>query len=251
MLERETRDGVTVLRLTHGKANALDTDLSRALVAELASLANTDTIGVVLTGTGTIFSAGVDLRKLTEGGRPYVESFLPALGDAFFKTFTFPRPLVAAVNGHAIAGGCILTCACDYRLMTEGKGRIGTPELYVGVPFFSMALEVMRLVVPAERLQQLIYLGKTCLPDEAVREGLIDEVVPADALIERATEVAARLGRIPSASFALTKRLIRQPSQERVARYARSIDEEVLEAWASPAVQEAVRAYVDRTLNKG
>ena len=74
----------------------------------------------MLTGTGTVFSAGVDLRRLTEGGRDYVQAFLPLLGDAFFKTFTFPKPLIAAVNGHAIAGGCILACACDYRIMSAG-----------------------------------------------------------------------------------------------------------------------------------
>ena len=248
MLERDTRNGVTILRLTHGKVNAFDTELMHALSSELASLANA--AGVVLTGAGTIFSAGVDLHRLAEGGRPYVNCFLPAFGDAFLKALTFPRPLVAAVNGHAIAGGCILACACDYRVMAAGAGRIGTPELMVGVPFPSIAIEVLRLVVPPDRLQRLVYLGKTYQPEEALQEGLIDEVVSADALIDRAVDVASRLGKSPSVSFALTKRLIRQPSQDRVTRYARSIDEEVLKAWADPAAQEAVRAYVERTLKK-
>ena len=104
MITSETRDRVAVVRLEHGKVNAFDVELMRGWISELARLDQADTSAVVLTGTGTVFSAGVELRRLTEGGRNYVKAFLPLLGDAFFKTFTFAKPLVAAVNGHAIAG---------------------------------------------------------------------------------------------------------------------------------------------------
>jgi enoyl-CoA hydratase len=250
MITTEFRDHVTVVRLEHGKVNAFDIELMRGWIAELARLEQADTSAVVLTGTGAVFSAGVELRRLTEGGRDYVKAFLPLLGDAFFKTFTFSKPLIAAVNGHAIAGGCVLACACDYRVMAEGKGRMGTPELSVGVPFPSMAMEILRLVVPAHRLQSIIYRGLTCTPDDALANGFVDELAAPDALLDRAVEVAAHLGSLPPASFALTKRIIRQPSRDRVVRYMRSVDEEVLEAWMSSRVQNAVRAYVERTLRK-
>lgn len=250
MIDKESRGDVTLLRLAHGKANAFDTELLEALAIELTALLHAETTAVVLTGTGHIFSAGVDLRRLSGGGRAYVDRFLPALGDAFFKAFAFPKPLVAAINGHAIAGGCILACACDYRVMADGEGRIGVPELAVGVPLPSMALEILRLAVPVNRLQALIYEGKICTPLEALREGFVDELVPAEQLLDRAISIATRLGRIPAASFTLTKRLVRQPTQDRVANNLKSIDEEVLEAWASPAVQEAVRSYTERTLKK-
>ena len=250
MITTESRDGVAVVRLEHGKVNAFDMELMAGLIAELARLEQADTSAVVLTGRGKVFSAGVELRRLTKGGRDYVKAFLPLLGDAFFKTFTFRKPLIAAINGHAIAGGCILACACDYRVMAEGAGRIGTPELSVGVPFPSMAMEILRLVVPAHRLQAVVYRGLTCTPDDALTNGFVDELAAPDALLGRAVEVAAHLGSLPPASFALTKRLIRQPSRDRVVRYMRSIDEEVLAAWVSPRVQDAVRAYVERTLRK-
>ena len=250
MITTETRDGVTVVRLEHGKVNAFDSELMRGWVAELARLEQADTAAVVLTGTGTVFSAGVDLRRLTDGGRDYVQAFLPLLGDAFFKTFTFPKPLIAAVNGHAIAGGCILACACDYRVMAAGTGRIGTPELSIGVPFPTMAMEILRLIVPGHRLQSVVYRGLTCTPDEALANGFVDELAPPETLVDRAVEMAAHLGSLPPASFALTKRTIRQPSRDRVVQYTRSVDGEVLEAWMSTRVQDAVRAYVDRTLRK-
>ncbi|MCY4507660.1 MAG: enoyl-CoA hydratase-related protein, partial [Acidobacteria bacterium] len=131
----------------------------------------------------------------------------------------------------------------------DGGGRIGTPELSVGVPFPSMALEILRLTVPAHRLQALIYRGLTCTPAEAVDNGLVDETAPPETVVDRAVEMAARLGALPPLSFALTKRIIREPSQARV-REMQSADAAVTEAWMSAPVQEAVRAYVDRTLRK-
>ncbi len=248
MITTEARDGVAVVRLAHGKVNAFDLELLRGWIAELERLERADTRAAVLTGTGRVFSAGVDLRRLLDGGRPYVEAFVPLLGEALFKTFTHPRPLVAAVNGHAIAGGCLLACACDYRVMAAGTGRIGTPELAVGVPFPTVAMEILRLVLAPHRLQAVVYRGLTCAPDDALAGGFVDELAEPDALLDRAVAVAANLGALPPAAFALTKRVIRQPGRDRVARYLRSIDEEVLAAWLSPRVQDAVRAYVERTL---
>ncbi len=251
MFTTEQRGHVTLVRMHHGKVNAFDVDFTNALIAELEKLERSDaTSAVVLTGTGSVFSAGVELRRLMDGGRDYIRAFLPLLCDAFFRTFTFPKPLVAAVNGHAIAGGCILACACDYRVMADGGGRVGTPELSVGVPFPGMALEILRLAVPPHRLQAVIYGGLTCTPSAALANGFVDELAPPEACVDRAVEFAARLGALPPVSFALTKRLIRGPGRDRAVAGLRSIEEEVLEAWLSPRVLDAVQSYVDRTLRK-
>ena len=243
----DTRDSVTVVRLSHGKVNAFDIELMEDWISALDTLEHDGSRAAVVTAAGSVFSAGVDLRRLSEGGVDYVRAFTPLLGKAFVKTFSFPKPLIAAVNGHAIAGGCILACACDYRIMADGSGRIGTPELAVGVPFPSIALEILRLTVPAHRLQALIYGGLTCTPDEALTSGFVDEVTSAGELLGRALAVAGRLGAQPPVSFTLTKRLVRHPSLQRVEA-ARAIDDEVLAAWASPEVLGAVQAYVERTL---
>src|SRR5262245_40231889 len=129
MIEREARDGVVILRLAHKKASALDLELLEVLERALADASDAD--AVVLTGTGPIFSAVGEPFRVLDGGAEYVARFLPALERAIETLFTFPKPVVAAVNGHAIAGGCILAAACDYKVMARGGGRIGVPELVV------------------------------------------------------------------------------------------------------------------------
>src|SRR6185436_11758309 len=126
MLDVTQRGRIAVMTLTHGKANALDIELCRAVAARFAELDDADAI--VLTGAGRIFSAGVDLVRAVAGGADYLHEFLPVLNRAFEAVFFHPRPIVAALNGHAVAGGCVLACAADRRLMVRDGGRIGVTE---------------------------------------------------------------------------------------------------------------------------
>ena len=104
----------------------------------------------------------------------YLDEFLPALSEAFLAVFDCPVPVIAAVNGHAIAGGCVLACACDHRVMNQGHGRIGVTELLVGVPFPITALEILRFAVGTRRLSELACFGRTYRAAEAVGLGLVD-----------------------------------------------------------------------------
>jgi enoyl-CoA hydratase len=129
LIQSKTIDGIAILTLSHGKANALDIEFCDALASNFAELANSDVKAVVLTGQGRIFSAGVDLKRLSQGGADYIRRFLPALHRLFEAVFFHPRPVVAAVNGHAIAGGCVLACCADRRIMARESGRIGVTEI--------------------------------------------------------------------------------------------------------------------------
>src|SRR5215468_10379351 len=208
MIERSQHEGILTLRLAHGKVSAIDVELLDALLRELDGVAE-DVRALILTGTGSIFSAGVDLFRLTQEGKDYVRRFLPLLSRFVRRLFTFPRPVVAAVNGHAIAGGCVIVLACDVRLMAGGAGRIGVPELLVGVPFPAAALEIVRFAVPPDKVQPLIYTGQTLPPREALGAGLVDELVAPDALLARAQEVARQLAAIPPEVYRLTKQSLR------------------------------------------
>ena len=250
MIERTLEDGILTLRLAHGKASAMDIELLQALVAELHA-ATDGCRAVILTGTGSIFSAGVDLIRLTEGGATYVQRFLPLLTEFVEALFAFPRPLVAAANGHAIAGGCVMVLAADYRLFATGSGRIGVPELLVGVPFPAAPLEVVRFAVPPNRLQSLVYTGRTLLPDEALAWGLVDELVAPDGLAARAREVARQLAALPEAPFRLTKKALRKDALRRIAELRREPEEgEALRIWSEPDTRQRIRDYLSRTLRK-
>lgn len=250
MIERTERDGVTVLRLEHGKAHALDLELCRALTAELSE-ARAAGVPAVLTGSGGIFSAGVDLvRLLREPVDDYTPPFLEALAVCFRTLFEHPAPVVAAINGHAVAGGCILALACDRRIAAEGDYGIGVPELRVGVPFPVVALEILRHALPGQVGDGLVYEGEVVPPAEALERRMIDALAPPGELLDRAVAAARRLGAIPAASFTATKWALRAPAFERYRAAAPTADPETIASWSSPEVRAAVAAHVERTLGK-
>ncbi|MEM7165914.1 MAG: enoyl-CoA hydratase/isomerase family protein [Planctomycetota bacterium] len=248
MIIREQHGPVTVARLQHGKASALDVELCDAIHTTFTELRDAD--AVVLTGTESIFSAGVDLLRLLEEGEAYTREFLPALHRAFTALFCFPRPVVAATNGHAIAGGCVLVAACDYRVMASGKGRIGVPELLVGVPFPLLALEAMRFAVPAQHLQEIVYTGRSYLPEEAQARGLVDEVVDADAVLERSVALATKFAGIPKESFELAKSQLRRPTMDFVGKHEANHDRTVEEVWCREETRQTIQAYMDAIASK-
>jgi len=187
VVTREDCGAVAILRLAHGRANALDPEILGALGEALTAAA---TRAVVLTGEGAMFSAGVDLKRLAAGGPDYPGALLPALGDCFARLFYHPRPVVAAVNGHAIAGGCVLACAADRRVAARGAARIGVTELLVGVPFPAIALEIMRSALSPGHFAEMVYGGRTVSVEEAARRGLVDEVVEPSGLVDAAVAAA-------------------------------------------------------------
>ena len=169
MIDLEKHGAVTVVRLSHGGANVLDLELCRELSAALTDLESAG--AVVLTGNGRSFSAGVDLLRVVDGGADYVREFLPALCATARLAFTHPGPLVTAINGHAIAGGCLIACAADWRWMAAEVGGIGVPELKVGVPFPAAALEILRYSVATVEAQRLVMSGRILTPVEPLESG--------------------------------------------------------------------------------
>jgi enoyl-CoA hydratase len=249
MFELTQRGRVAVLQMTHGKANAMDIEFCRALSAQVHACQQSTAGALVITGQGRMFSAGVDLPRLVAGGAAYAQQFLPAMNHAFEALFAFSKPLVVAVNGHAIAGGCVIACCADYRVMAREPGRIGIPELLVGVPFPVVPLEIVRFATPPQHLQALIYRGLTLAADEALHYGLVDAVVDPDRVLDEAVAIADGMASVPFEAFHLTKRLLREPAL-RLMREGGVIDAVVQDAWAGETVRSAVRDYVARTLKR-
>ncbi|GAA4907934.1 enoyl-CoA hydratase [Nonomuraea thailandensis] len=240
MIETADHGGVAVLTLANGPVNVLDLELLTAVPEVLAGVAGAR--AVVLTGGGRAFSAGVDLKRVVEGGPGYVERFLPALSEAVLALFGQPKPVVAAVNGHALAGGCVLAAACDVRLMSGGT--IGLTELAAGVPFPAVPLEVMRHAVgPA--LDTMVLGAGRLAPGRAVAIGLVHEVVEPERLLAQALRRAEELCAVPPDVYAFAKRQLHAPALERVQATRASDDPEVLRMWSSERTRTVLRGYLD------
>jgi enoyl-CoA hydratase len=246
----KTEGGIAIITMAQGKANALDFEFCNALASGFAALRGAEVRAVVLTGQGGIFCAGVDLKRLSEGGADYVRKFLPALHRLYDAVFHFPKPLVVAINGHAIAGGAVLAACADRRIMAREAGRIGVTELRVGVPFPILAFEIVRFAVPPRYLTEFTLGAQTYATDAALHKGWIDEVVEPAELMSRAFAVAQGYAALSPAAFAQTKMQIRQAATERMRHTGASTDRAVTEIWMAPETLGFVRDYVEKTLNK-
>lgn len=248
MIELEHRGPVTIIHMVRGKGNALNIEFLAALADALRLVERSDCGAAVLTGSGRVFGAGVDLPALAAGGPEYVREFIPLMTRSFEELVKFPKPLVAAVNGHAIAGGAILMLACDVRLLARGHARIGLTEILVGVQFPAWALEIARFATPPQHFQEMILTGRTWQPEAALARGLVDELVDAESLLDRACDIATDLAAIPAATYRATKLAVRRPLIETAQLQAQREGATIVERWCSPAVIASVQEYAARTI---
>lgn len=241
MIEIERVGEVAIVRFEHGKVNALDLELLHAITATMTELSSAGAI--VVTGAGRAFSAGVDLRRIADGGVPYAEEFLPALSEAFLAVFDCPRPVVAAINGHALAGGCVIAAATDVRLMSAGT--IGLTELLVGVQFPTVPLEIARYAF-GPRAARLALTAGTYDADTALRLGLVDELVSPDQLLPKAIEQAATLASYPAHVYAATKEQLHREARRRIDERREADDRAATEVWTDGATLGNIKAFLDQ-----
>jgi enoyl-CoA hydratase len=251
MIETSVEGDVAILRMAHGKANAQSVEFCDAVAMALREQSQSSARAVVLTGTGSIFSAGVDLVRISSEDAGYVRRFLPALNGMFDAAFNLKKPLVAAINGHAMAGGCVLACCADARIMARGNGRIGITEILVGVPFPALAFEIMRFAANPQYFPDMAMSGATYLADDARLRGLIDEVVEPAALMERAIAAAKALGALAPAAFAATKEQLRQQVADNLEKHGARVDDRVVQIWSSDETVRNIREFVAKTIKKG
>jgi enoyl-CoA hydratase len=198
-------DGVAVVTLRNGKVNSL----SRAVLTQLLAVAeqlSADPPGaVIVTGSDRIFAAGADISEFAgpDEAREIGGLFVAALN----AVAAIPRMVIAAVSGPALGGGCELALACDLRIASDGA-RFGQPEILLGIiPGGGGTQRLARLVGPA-RAKDMILTGRQVAADEALRIGLVDEVIEREQLMIRARELAGSLARGPLAAHALAKAAI-------------------------------------------
>ena len=250
MFDVRNEGDVAIVELRHGKANAIDVEFCKALKKEFKQLAKSDARAVIITSQGKIFSAGVDLLRAAEGGRKYLRSIVLAIDEMYEEIFFHPKPVIAAINGHAIAGGCVLACCADYRVLAKDAGRMGVTELLVGLPFPPFAFEVLRATTSPIHFPKFTASGETFDTEGALRCGFADQAVSADRLMSRAMEIATQLAAIRPEAFAANKLHTRAPARQFLRNDRSGVEKKIMKVWTAPETEENIRAYVARTFKK-
>lgn len=244
---RIERDGeLAIVRMEAGKANSMSREMLGRLVELWDELERTDARAAVITGDGRSFCAGLALTTLIELDRAEMRGFIDLFSDAMARLFRLARPVVAAIEGHAIAGGCVLATLCDARIAADAPSKIGLNEVQLGIGLPAIVLEPLRLVIPPASFVHIALEGGLFAPADALRLGLVDEVVAPDRLLPRAIERARELAAIPAAAYAQVKLGWRGPALELVARDGDDVRERWLDTWFSTDAQQRLRATVDR-----
>jgi enoyl-CoA hydratase/carnithine racemase len=245
MFELTQRGRVAVLQMTHGKANAMDIEFCRALSAQVHACQQSAAGALVITGQGRMFSGGVDLPRLVAGGAAYAHQFLPAMNHAFEALFAFSKPLVVAVNGHAIAGGCVVAMACDLRVVAaDPEIRVGLNETAVGLRYPPKVFAMVRQRVAANALDRVVLAAELHTPEAAKALGLVDEI--AFDVVAAARAHLARLAAHPREAYARNKEMIRAGVLDVSEMDARRFREEVVPLWSAPETKERLLSVLKK-----
>ena len=245
-MEIQTTSGLAVLSMRAGKANAIGTTFLDRLSAQLDAVESSGASALVLTGEGTTFSAGLDLPEVSRMDRPGLERFIRRFSEVMLRVFTLPMPVVAAINGHAIAGGCVLAMQADVRIAGAGDYRIGLNEVQIGLGLPAVVLETLRCQVSPASLTAVALEGRLLAPEEALTFGLVEAVVPAAVLLEQARGRAAGLAALPGPAFREVKQALRGPFAAAARRAGRHDARRWVETAFSSAARERLEEVVSR-----
>ena len=239
-----------LLRMRAGKANAIGPAWLQRMEALLDEALAWRARALVITGYEAFFSAGLDLPALDALDRDQMGSFMSAFSRTMLRLFELPLPVVAAVNGHAIAGGCVLALQADVRIGAVSDFRIGLNEVQLGIGLPALVLETLRAQVPPPSLLPIAQEGRLFSPDEALAVGLLHELAPPDRLEQRAVGRALELGALPSSAFAAVKQGLRSTVAQRVRELQEQDAARWAQLWSSDEGRERRRQAIERLTRK-
>ena len=247
----ERHGPLVVLRLDKARGNAIDEPMVESLAAAVEEIADDDAVRGVLLASAhpKLFCPGLDLVTLVEYDRPAMERFFARFEDAMLALYSLRKPVVAAIGGAAVAGGCILALTADHRVLRRGS-PIGLNEVRIGVPVPGWVVTLLRISVTPTAFARVGLLGQNFTDEEALETGLVHEVLPAEGF---AAAAAARLEELASrdpVAVGTTKAWFRQPALVEMQDRRSERRAEFLDAWFSPATQETIRRMVDSLTRK-
>lgn len=250
MIQTIQHGAVRELRLDRPPVNALSPELIVALRQAIQAAPGDGARAIVLSGAPGRFSGGLDVPLLLTLDRPAMAALWRAFYALLGAIASSPVPIASAITGHAPAGGTVLAMFCDWRVMAEGDYKIGFNEVQVGLPIPPVIWVGARRLLGLRPAEQLAVSGRLLASREALAVGLVDEVVPIEQVVERATSWCERLLALPPQAMTTTRRLARA---DLVAVFEANLEpelESVIAAWWSPETQATLRALADRLRKK-
>ena len=230
---------VATVVLSRGKVNALNEDLVNELGTCFAELIDDDDVkAVILTGRGKFFSFGFDIPEFLPYTKEAFAGFLKKFTDLYTDIFLFPKPVVAALNGHSIAGGCMFATACDCRIMAEGRAKISLNEIVLGATVLAGAVEILKACVGHKNAETILYSGFMYTAEEALALGSIHQKTSEENLYPGAKRIAREFAQTDPAAFRSIELLLRKSLADQfVPREEQSISQFV-DIWYSESTRK-------------
>lgn len=248
--EEDLGDGIRVLKLNRPPASALNTPFLLSIEQRLKELSVMEGLrALILTGTGKVLSAGLDLKEAVDFSLEQQTAICDALNRAYGALYGFPKPVIAAINGHAIAGGFFFVLAADYRIAAAGS-RFGLTEVRVGVRFPVSALEIAREELSATMNRRFLLSGRNIAADEALDHKILDEVLPGEDVMSRAVEVAQDYASIPPIAYCDVKHQVRGPALVKICDAIDNGNDPTLDGWFTDESKSAAAALLAAATRK-
>ena len=207
-------EGVCVIHLDDGKANAIN-DAFLSAVSDGLDQAEAEEMGVVLAGRSGFFSGGLDLKNLPNLEPDILFSVLQRFGEVMLRLFVFPRPVVSACTGHAVAGGTVTLLATDERIAADGKFKLGLNETALGLSLPIFVTEFVRCQISPAHHHSILTCGNLFGPQEAKDIGIIHELTDADNVVAQAIKRAKELSNLPKQAYRDNKLSVRGEYEKR------------------------------------
>jgi enoyl-CoA hydratase len=201
-------EGVGTIRLDRPKVNALNAEVARGIDEAVEAARTDDNVrAVVVWGGERVFAAGADIKEMGERDAVSMYRYIGEFQDVFTRLERLPKVTIAAINGYALGGGCELAMACDLRIAAD-DAQLGQPEILLGVIPGAGGTQRLPRLVGVGRAKEIIYSGRFVPAEEALSIGLVNEVVPAAQVHERAMKAAARYAKGPGVALMAAKQVI-------------------------------------------
>ncbi len=246
-IDASVSQGVATLTLRRGKVNALHEPMVEELQETFLSLERDSEVrAVILTGSGKFFSFGFDIPALLSYRQEAFTSFLIKFTDLYSNLYLYPKPTIAAINGHAIAGGCMLALACDYRLMVQSRAKISLNEITFGASIFAGCVEMLRACVGQQYAERILLSGDVYIADEALEMHLVDQIAAGDRLLHDAEILARDFANKDVVAFRSIKRLLRGPVLDSMRAREEGSIQEFSNIWYSESTWKNLQEIIIR-----